>query len=109
MSEKTVRPKRRLTALEFERATEGMRMMPELKVAAFRYMVEKRTFKEVSDESGLNDRSVQRKVREIWEAFESLPALPPGWVTEPVSLPGSEMRRVQELSSALLRRAKQSS
>lgn len=105
MRAKTVRHKRRLSALDFERATENMRMLPELKLAAYRYMVERKTFKEVSDESGLNDRSVQRKVREIWEAFIGLPALPSGWVTEPVSLPKDKMRQVQAMSSTLLKRA----
>lgn len=102
MTETEKRPKRRLSALEFERATNNMRMSTELKVASYRYMVDHWTFKETADASGLNDRSIQRSVRKIWEEHTNHPPLPPGWVTELVSLPQEEMARVKEYSKSLI-------
>lgn len=98
------REKRHLSSLDFERATADLTIKPAMRLAVFRYMVEKRTFEEVAQQSGLNDRSIQRKVRQIWELYQDLPALPDGWVTETVSLPESEMRKVQQRSRSLLKK-----
>lgn len=82
-------------------------MKPEMKLAAYRYMVEKKTFAEVAAQSGISDRSIQRKVRQIWERYQALPPLPPGWVTEEVSLPEAEMQKVRDTSLRLLKACEQ--
>lgn len=97
------RPKRHLSDLEFDRAANTLEMKPELRVAAYRYMVDRHTFTRVSEESGLHDRSIQRKVREIWEVHCNLPPLPPDWVTELVSLPRPEMKEIKLRSKKLLK------
>lgn len=101
------REKRHLSPLDFERATAGLTIKPAMRVAAFRYMVEQRTFEEVAEKSGLIDRSIQRKVRQIWELYQQLPDLPGDWVTETVSLPKKEMEGVQARSRALLKKLAQ--
>ncbi len=97
------REKRHLSSLDFERATADLTMKPAMRMAVFGYMVQQRTFEEVSKLTGLNDRSIQRKVRQIWDLYQNLPALPEGWVIETIALPESEMRKVQDLSRRLLR------
>src|SRR5690606_34464375 len=95
--------KRYVSRLEFERATEGLTMKPEMRLAAFCYMVERRKSEEVAKSSGLNKNAIQRKVRQIWEIHLNLPILiPEGWVREEVILPATDMERVQNLSRELL-------
>lgn len=93
--------RRRLSAAEFQLATEGLTIKPELKLAAYRYMVDQTTFEVAAQESGIPYTSIQRKVRQIYALHR--PPLPRGWRTELVSLPEPEMDRVRELSRRLLK------
>lgn len=98
--------KRYLNRLEFDRATEGLTMKPEMRLAAFCYMVEHSKYEEVARSSGLNKNAIQRKVRQIWEIHTNLPIMmPDGWVREEVILPAGEMEKVQNLSRELLAQA----
>lgn len=95
--------KRYLSRAEFERATEGLTMKPEMRLAAFCYMVEHSTYEEVARSSGLNKNAIQRKVRQIWHIHTKYPnPIPVGWVREEVILPAIEMEKVQKLSRELL-------
>jgi len=95
---------RRLSKEEFALATEGMTMKIEMRMAAYLYMVENETYSSVAAKSGLIDRSIQRKVRQIWEAHLASLPLPEGWESRTVALPSEEMKKVLAMSADLLKK-----
>ena len=102
MSSGDPRPRRALTHAEFERAIEHVKMSPEMKLATYQYMVLNKTYEDVASMTKVHDRSIQRKVREIWSEFLKIQPVPAGWLREMVTLPKAEMEIVQKRSAELM-------
>lgn len=100
------REKRYLTEAEFNRATEGLTIKPDLFDASRRYMVGQERLENISKSSNLKVASIQRKVRQIWGIHISRYELPADWIKAVVVLPKHEMEAVQQRSEYLLSKMK---
>lgn len=95
---------RHLSHDEFYAATEGMLIADNLKVAAYLFMVQRKSLEEVAESSSIHLQSIQRKSRQIWEKYQTdFLGLPAGWVKEEIALPQERMIEVKDLSQKLLR------
>jgi hypothetical protein len=84
-------------------------MSDDIRYTAFAYMVLGNTFEGISKATHINDRSIQRKVRGIWNAHNSAPEneLPEGWGRRVIALPLEQLEMVEKRSQELLQRERE--
>lgn len=96
------RVKRHLTKEQFERACARFNIREDLKLAAYRVMVDPReSMPKIESDTGVHRQSIQQVVAKVWQHHQELNELPEGWVAITVNFPVERAAEVQQESNDL--------